>query len=39
MRIDVANGVIEVGHVAFFPFLKQTRMATEAYYLLMQYAF
>jgi RimJ/RimL family protein N-acetyltransferase len=39
MRIDRANGVIEVGHVAYSPRLKRTRMATEAIYLLMQYVF
>lgn len=39
MRIDAKHGVIEVGHVAFSPLLKQTRMATEAHYLLMHYAF
>ena len=39
MRIDPANGVIEVGHVAFSPLLKRTPIATEAQYLLMRYAF
>ena len=39
MRIEPQHGVIEVGHVAFSPLLKQTRMATEAHYLLMRYAF
>jgi len=39
MRIDATHGSIEVGHVAFSPLLKQTRMATEAHYLLMRYAF
>ncbi len=39
MRIDAVNGSVEVGHVAFSPLLKQTRMATEAHYLLMRYAF
>lgn len=38
MRIDTTHGVVEVGHVAFSPLLKQTRMATEAHYLLMRYA-
>jgi Acetyltransferases, including N-acetylases of ribosomal proteins len=38
MRIDTAHGVVEVGHVAFSPLLKQTSMATEAHYLLMRYA-
>ena len=39
MRIDATHGSVEVGHVAFSPLLKQTRMATEAHYLLMRYAF
>jgi RimJ/RimL family protein N-acetyltransferase len=39
MRIDPANGVIEVGFVAFSPLLKRTRISTEAQYLLMKHAF
>ncbi|EJN00954.1 acetyltransferase, ribosomal protein N-acetylase [Herbaspirillum sp. YR522] len=39
MRIDAANGVIEVGHVALSRRLKRTRVATEAQFLLMQHAF
>jgi RimJ/RimL family protein N-acetyltransferase len=39
MRIDVANGVVEVGHVAYSPLLKRTRAGTEAQYLLMRRAF
>ncbi|VVE27048.1 GNAT family N-acetyltransferase [Pandoraea cepalis] len=39
MRIDAANGVIEVGHVAYSPLLKRTRAGTEAQYLLMRRAF
>ncbi len=39
MRIDPANGVAEVGFVAFSPALKRTVQATEAHYLLMKYAF
>jgi RimJ/RimL family protein N-acetyltransferase len=39
MRIDCANGVIEVGHVAFSPLLKRTPVSTEAQYLLMKYVF
>ncbi|MGU7770568.1 GNAT family N-acetyltransferase [Burkholderia sp. MR1-5-21] len=39
MRIDPANGVIEVGSVTFSPALKRTPVSTEAQYLLMQYAF
>lgn len=39
MRIDCANGVIEVGSVVYSPQLKRTAAATEAQYLLMQRAF
>ncbi|WP_394517116.1 GNAT family N-acetyltransferase [Pantoea sp. SGAir0184] len=39
MRIEPQHGVMEVGFVVFSPLLKQTRMATEAHYLLMRYAF
>ena len=39
MRIDPANGAIEVGSVTFSPLLKQTPMSTEAQYLLMKLAF
>ncbi|WP_119308199.1 GNAT family N-acetyltransferase [Cohaesibacter haloalkalitolerans] len=39
MRIDPANGVIEVGNVAFSPLLKQKTAATEAQFLLMGYVF
>lgn len=39
MRIDCANGVIEVGHVAYSPRLQRTTMATEAMYLLMRRVF
>lgn len=39
MRMDPANGVIEVGFVAFSPLLKRTPTSTEAQFLLMQYAF
>ena len=39
MRIDPANGVIEVGNVMFSPHLKQTALSTEAQFLLMRYAF
>lgn len=39
MRMDPANGVIEVGHIAFSPALQRTRMATEAQYLLMRLVF
>jgi len=39
MRIDPANGAIEVGTVNFSPLLKNTPMSTEAQYLLMKFAF
>lgn len=39
MRIDPANGVIEVGHVTFSPFLQRTPISTEAQYLLMKRVF
>lgn len=39
MRIDPANGVIEVGWVTFSSALKRTPLSTEAHYLLMSYAF
>lgn len=39
MRVQPEHGVMEVGHVAFSPKLRQTRMATEAHFLLMRYAF
>lgn len=39
MRIDPANGVIEVGHIYYSPLLQRTPAATEAMYLLMRYIF
>lgn len=39
MRIDPANGVMEVGNVAYSDLLKRTPAATEAQYLLMCRAF
>lgn len=39
LRIDPANGVIEVGHISYSPALQRTRAATEAMYLMMQRAF
>ncbi|MEF2073131.1 GNAT family N-acetyltransferase [Consotaella aegiceratis] len=35
MRIDAANGVIEIGNVVLGPRLQRTREATEAFFLLM----
>ncbi len=39
MRIDLKNGVVEVGTVMFSPALKRTPISTEAQYLLMRYVF
>lgn len=39
MRVDAANGVIEVGHIHFSLQLQKTPMATEAMYLLMRQVF
>lgn len=39
MRQDPGNGVVEVGHVAFSPRLKQTPIASEAQFQLMSYVF
>ena len=39
LRIDPANGSVEVGHLQFSPLLQRTPAATEALYLMMQHAF
>lgn len=39
LRIDPANGTIEVGHINFSPALQQTRAGTEAIFLMMQWVF
>ena len=39
MRIDVANGVIETGHIFFTPKLQKTPGATEAIYLQARHVF
>ncbi|MEQ8667001.1 MAG: GNAT family protein [Rhodospirillales bacterium] len=39
MRIDPANGVIEVGHIHYSPLLQRTPAGTEAMYLLMRRVF
>jgi len=39
MRIDPANGVIEVGNVMFSPKLQRTPAATETMYLMARYVF
>jgi RimJ/RimL family protein N-acetyltransferase len=39
MRIDTANGVIEVGHILWGPRLARTRGATESIFLLAEHVF
>ena len=39
LRIDPANGSVEVGHINFSPLLQRTPAATEAMYLMMARAF
>lgn len=39
LRIDPANGVIEVGHIAFAPRLQRSTAASEAMYLMMRHVF
>ena len=39
MRMDPANGVIEIGHIWLSPRLQRTRQATEAIYLISRYGF
>ncbi|HEJ9094874.1 TPA: GNAT family N-acetyltransferase [Serratia odorifera] len=39
MRIDPANGVLEIGHVNWSPAMKQRPSASEAIFLLLRYAF
>lgn len=39
LRIDAANGVIEVGHIHFSPLLQRSLLSTEAQYLAMAYVF
>jgi RimJ/RimL family protein N-acetyltransferase len=39
LRIDPANGVIEIGSIVFSPAVQRTRPATEAMYLLIKNAF
>src|SRR5262245_18659245 len=39
MRLDKANGVIEIGHIWMSPGLQRTREATEAIYLMMRHCF
>ncbi|MBR9651005.1 GNAT family N-acetyltransferase [Thalassovita aquimarina] len=39
LRITPAMGVIELGHINLSPSLQKTRAATEAFFLMMQWAF
>lgn len=39
LRIDRANGVIEIGHLKFSPLMQRTAAATEAIFLLLERAF
>ena len=39
LRIDQPNGVVEVGHICIGPEMQRTRAATEAMFLMMQWAF
>lgn len=39
LRIDTANGCVEVGHLQFSPLLQRTVAATEAMYLMTKQAF
>ena len=39
MRMDGANGVIEIGHIWMAPGLQKTREASEAIFLMMRHAF
>jgi len=39
LRIEPGSGSIEVGHLQFSPLMQRTRVATEAMYLMMKYAF
>jgi RimJ/RimL family protein N-acetyltransferase len=39
MRIDRANGVIEIGHLNFSPLMQRTPVATEAIFLMLKRSF
>ena len=39
MRLDPANGVIEIGHIWMSPGLQRTRESTDAIFLMMRHAF
>ena len=39
MKIEVANGSVEIGFVTFSPLLQRTRASTEAFYLMINHCF
>jgi RimJ/RimL family protein N-acetyltransferase len=39
LRMDLPNGVIEIGHIWFAPVMQRTRQATEAIFVLARHAF
>jgi RimJ/RimL family protein N-acetyltransferase len=39
LRIEPAQGSVEVGHLQFSPLMQRTPVATEAMYLMMKHAF
>jgi RimJ/RimL family protein N-acetyltransferase len=39
LRMDLPNGVIEIGHIWFAPAMQRTRQATEAIFVLARHAF
>lgn len=39
MRIDAANGVVEIGNLRFSPLMQRTPVSTESMYLMMKHAF
>lgn len=39
MRIDAANGVVEIVHVTWLPAMKRSRLGTEAIWLMLHHAF
>jgi RimJ/RimL family protein N-acetyltransferase len=39
LRMDLQNGVIEIGHIWFAPVMQRTRQATEAIFVLARHAF
>ncbi|MBM3343240.1 MAG: GNAT family N-acetyltransferase [Betaproteobacteria bacterium] len=39
MRIDAANGVVEIGNLRFSPLMQRTPVSTESMYLMMKHVF